>query len=213
MLSPGILTDNVPKTFQEPPRTLSTLDLPHRALSACFDSPNGEMIYLPSVTRSKAEEFPSPMAKFPPSFPTNLKIPNFICIIPKMAFYCIFIAKYFLSCLLSTRVSKFLIKWENFSSLYLLKSWNVNFMLELDKKQIDHGWTYMFWTGNFKLKFFLKGLLKPPKHRIFAFFPSDVNFPDLSGFWEIPKDSKVIPIYVRNSQELGKIPAPSHTVC
>ena len=71
----------------------------------------------------------------------------------------------------------------------------------------------MFWTGNFKLKFFLKGLLKPPKHRIFAFFPSDVNFPDLSGFWEIPKDSKVIPIYVRNSQELGKIPASSHTGC
>ena len=70
----------------------------------------------------------------------------------------------------------------------------------------------MFWTGNFKLKFFLEGLLKPPKHRIFAFSPSDVNFPDLSGFWEIPKDSKVIPIYVRNSQELGKIPASSHTV-
>ena len=37
------------------------------------------------------------------------------------------------------------------------------------------------------------------------------KFPDFSGFWEFPKDPKVIPIYVQNSQELGKFPESSHT--
>ena len=37
------------------------------------------------------------------------------------------------------------------------------------------------------------------------------KFPDLSGFWEFPKDSKVVPIYVLNSQELGKFPESSNT--
>ena len=39
------------------------------------------------------------------------------------------------------------------------------------------------------------------------------KFPDLSGFWEFPKDSKVIPIHVQNSQELGKFPASNNTAC
>ena len=37
------------------------------------------------------------------------------------------------------------------------------------------------------------------------------KFPDFIGFWEFPKESKVIPIYVRNSHELGKFPESSHT--
>ena len=37
------------------------------------------------------------------------------------------------------------------------------------------------------------------------------KFPDFSGFWEFPKDPKVVPIYVLNSQELGKFPESSNT--
>ena len=36
------------------------------------------------------------------------------------------------------------------------------------------------------------------------------KFPDFCGFWEFPKDPKVIPIYVQNSQELGKFPESSN---
>ena len=57
-----------------------------------------------SVTRSKTEEFPSPIAKFPQSFPNNLKIPNFISIIQKIAFYCIFINKQFWSLPLEVKI-------------------------------------------------------------------------------------------------------------
>ena len=38
------------------------------------------------------------------------------------------------------------------------------------------------------------------------------KFPNFSGFGEFPKDRKVIPIYVQNSQELEKFPESSHTV-
>ena len=37
------------------------------------------------------------------------------------------------------------------------------------------------------------------------------KFPDFNGFWEFPKDPKVIPIYIQNSQELGKFAVSSHT--
>ena len=37
------------------------------------------------------------------------------------------------------------------------------------------------------------------------------KFPDFRGFWKFPKDPKVIPIYVQNSQESGKFPESSHT--
>ena len=39
------------------------------------------------------------------------------------------------------------------------------------------------------------------------------KFPDFSGFWEFPKNWKVIPIIVPKSQKLGKFPASSNTDC
>ena len=72
------------------------------------------------------------------------------------------------------------------------------------------------------MHFFLKEPLKAPMTLHFCIFLFVLElthlswhkmskFPDFIGFWEFPKDSKVIPIHVQNSQELGKFPGSSHT--
>ena len=81
---------------------------------------------------------------------------------------------------------------------------------------------YITWKGNLKLNFFTRNTWKA--HEIWYFYILDLvlvlrylflqqmsKFPDIRGFWEFPKDSKVIPIHVQNSQELGKFPKSSHT--
>ena len=73
------------------------------------------------------------------------------------------------------------------------------------------------------MHFFLKEPLKAPMTLHFCIFLFVLElthlswhkmskFPGFIGFWGFPKDSKVIPIYVRNSHELGKFPESSHTV-
>ena len=81
---------------------------------------------------------------------------------------------------------------------------------------------YIIWKGNLKYLFFPNMTSKALE--IWYFYILDLvlvlrylslqqmsKFPDLSGFWEFPKDSKVIPIHVQNSQELGKFPASNNT--
>ena len=43
------------------------------------------------------------------------------------------------------------------------------------------------------------------------FLPKMSKIPDYSGFWEFPKVSKLVPIHVPKSQELGLFPKSSHT--
>ena len=54
-------------------------------------------------------------------------------------------------------------------------------------------------------------ILEPVLVLKYLSFQQMSKFPDFSGFWEFPKDSKVIPVHVQNSQELGKFPGSSHT--
>ena len=79
----------------------------------------------------------------------------------------------------------------------------------------------MIIQGIFGLIFFLKGHEKPKYLKFYIFlivlelshlsWHQMSKFPDFSGFWEFPKDRKVIPIYVQNSQELGKFPESSES--
>ena len=82
---------------------------------------------------------------------------------------------------------------------------------------------YIIWKGN--LKYLFSPNMTSKALEIWYFYILDLvlvlrylslqqmsKFPDLSGFWEFPKDSKVIPIHVQNSQELGKFPASNNTV-
>ena len=79
-----------------------------------------------SVTRSQPLDFPWKMFKIPTFIPTIWRHPNFFQFCPKLAFYCSFINKYFVTRPLNRNISKFNQKLHFFKEIHLYWQYKIN---------------------------------------------------------------------------------------